>query len=84
MSDILIIDGSEYNRKYFTQEQSLLDKRIVHLVQKRAEMQQELDEMGIVIDVLIDRLYNILNNQDTEELNDQDVEHVNMVYTTTK
>lgn len=84
MSDILIIDGSEYDRKYFTQEQSLLDKRIVHLVQKRAEMQRELDEMGIVIDVLIDRLYHILNNQDTEELNNQDGEDIDMVYTTTK
>lgn len=84
MSDILIIDGSEYDRKYFTQEQALLDKRIIHLVQKRADMQQELDEMGIVIDVLIDRLYHILNNQDIDESNNQDVEDINMVYTTTK
>ena len=84
MSNKLIIDGFEYDREDFTQEQALLDERIIHLVQKRADMQQELDEMSIVIDVLIDRLYNILNNQDTEELNDQDVEHVNMVYTTTK
>jgi hypothetical protein len=84
MSNKLIIDGFEYDREDFTQEQALLDERIIHLVQKRANMQQELDEMSIVIDVLIDRLYNILNNQDTEELNDQDVEHVNMVYTTTK
>ena len=84
MSNKLIIDGFEYDREDFTQEQALLDERIIHLVQKRADMQQELDEMSIVIDVLIDRLYNILNNQDIEELNDQDVEHVNMVYTTTK
>ena len=84
MSNKLIIDGFEYNREDFTHEQALLDERIIHLVQKRADMQQELDEMSIVIDVLIDRLYHILNNQDTEELNNQDVEDIDMVYTTTK
>jgi hypothetical protein len=84
MSNKLIIDGFEYSREDFTEEQALLDKRIIHLVRKRADMQQELDEMGIVIDVLIDRLYNNLNSQDTTKPDNLDVRNVDIVYTTTK
>jgi uncharacterized protein YllA (UPF0747 family) len=68
----LIIDGVEYNKSDFSDEQADLDHRITRLMMEAKDHRDRAEELTLAADILISRLADSLENKN-QDISDDDI-----------